>query len=286
MSDIPASSQERSIDRRTGFGWGTILIAATPLMVIASLCGCYALAPDFYLTYILEYRQREHQAVEIVTTLCGLASGLLMLYCAAVLWRAPSQRLMRSAEGGTGSRWPGILADRGGAKIVLILGLAAIFFTGEEISWGQTYLQWDTPEQLLEHNRETNLHNLDHPLGVSLNSLGSTFILVMMVGLPLAWHFAPGLRLPRTWKPAIAEWPVAFSTLVAFGWKEVKNVYKLAGLRDRENPTALYTDFIDQLNEHKEMLVAITLLMYALYRLGAARRARYEDGAHENTSDE
>ncbi|MEZ5823553.1 MAG: hypothetical protein R3C97_02040 [Geminicoccaceae bacterium] len=50
-------------------------------------------------------------------------------------------------------------------KTVLVLaGMAAVaFFIGmEEVSWGQTYLKWRTPELLMEINKqqETNVHNI------------------------------------------------------------------------------------------------------------------------------
>ena len=34
----------------------------------------------------------------------------------------------------------------------------------------------------------------------------------------------------------------------------------------------LYIGFVDQMNEHREMLLAVTLLIYALYRVRASRR--------------
>lgn len=255
-----------------------VSVAAIPIVLIVALCLCYALAPDFYLKYILQYKQREYQAVEIITSLCGLAAGLILIWSAILLWRAPSQRVApRPAEVGS-KPWPRVLVDRGGAKIVAVIALAALFFTGEETSWGQTYFQWDTPEKLLDHNLETNLHNLS-TLPFSLNSLGSLFLLVMFVGLPIAWRYREKFSLPHTWAPAIARWPVMFSILVAFAWKEVKTIYRLLWPTDKPNRTQFYTDFIDQLNEQKEMLIAVTLLMYALYRLQAARAASRERSA-------
>ena len=39
--------------------------------------------------------------------------------------------------------------------------LGAIYYAGEELSWGQHFFGWDTPEQWSEVNdqKETNLHN-------------------------------------------------------------------------------------------------------------------------------
>ncbi|MDY6913290.1 MAG: hypothetical protein SVT52_02375 [Planctomycetota bacterium] len=47
--------------------------------------------------------------------------------------------------------------------LMLVGGLAALYFAGEEISWGQTYLHYSTPECLQEINRqrEFNLHNIE-----------------------------------------------------------------------------------------------------------------------------
>lgn len=44
--------------------------------------------------------------------------------------------------------------------------LAYLFLVMEEISWGQTYLGWDTPDTYKEYNyqNETNLHNLFNPI--------------------------------------------------------------------------------------------------------------------------
>ena len=44
----------------------------------------------------------------------------------------------------------------------LLHGLGALFFAGEEISWGQHFFNWQTPETIsaLNDQNETNLHNM------------------------------------------------------------------------------------------------------------------------------
>jgi len=44
----------------------------------------------------------------------------------------------------------------------LLHGLGALYFAGEEISWGQHFFGWDTPETIrsLNDQNETNLHNM------------------------------------------------------------------------------------------------------------------------------
>lgn len=45
---------------------------------------------------------------------------------------------------------------------VLVIGLGGLFAAGEETSWGQWYVKWDTPAAMEKINRqkETNLHNI------------------------------------------------------------------------------------------------------------------------------
>ncbi len=47
------------------------------------------------------------------------------------------------------------------AVLILLLGFGALFFAGEEVSWGQQWFRWDTPEWVKDVNRqeETNIHN-------------------------------------------------------------------------------------------------------------------------------
>ncbi len=49
---------------------------------------------------------------------------------------------------------------------LLVLTAAAVFFAGEEISWGQQWLGWATPEPVAALNRqgEFNLHNMGKQL--------------------------------------------------------------------------------------------------------------------------
>lgn len=100
----------------------------------------------------------------------------------------------------------------------LLAGLAAfftfllIFIAGEELSWGQRLVGWDTPEFILENNEqgEFNLHNLSTQL--FQNSLYFAGWL-LLVAIPF-WrksisHILRKLRLNR-----LADWlPPAYFTL-------------------------------------------------------------------------
>ncbi len=96
----------------------------SPIVIVSALSVSYLIAPEFYLSYILEETRREEGVVEIVTFLSALAGGLILLYST---WH-----LLKSGI------WLG-------AGIVGMISFVTLIFAGEEISWGQVYFQWPTP---------------------------------------------------------------------------------------------------------------------------------------------
>jgi len=246
VADHPSTSEPR---RRPAF---RRVAFAVPLALVAALCITYAVSPEFYQVYVLHIEQRETQIVEYITFFSALTGGLLLLWS--------SIRILS-----VGGR-PWFAA----AAIVGVIGLAGIFFAGEEASWGQHFFGWETPEEIREHTIETNLHNTEIPV----QSLGSLFLIIMFFLLPLAWRFRRRIRLPRRWRLAVAEGPVVFCMAVAFAWKEVKRVYMFIVPEEERELSRFYLDFLEQFNEHKEMLVAVGLLMYGVYRVRAVRRWR------------
>lgn len=97
----------------------------------------------------------------------------------------------------------------------------------------------------------------------------------MFFGLPIAWHLVlckldglAGLR------HAVPEWPVVFAMAVAFGWRHFKTVYVAIAGEDNlgtYGDGGFYWSFVEQINEHKEMLLATAILSYAIYRLRPPR---------------
>ncbi|MAE62764.1 MAG: hypothetical protein CMJ18_00710 [Phycisphaeraceae bacterium] len=231
-----------------------------PVLLLLALLAIYLAAPDFYLAYVLEESRREYQAVEFVTVGSALIASLILAGCAVRLWRVGPSAFAPQAGRGR-------FAGRSGAIAIGVIALAAFFFGGEEMSWGQTYFGWKTPEDYRQVSVETNLHNVDFP--ISVQSIGSAFIFTVLVILPALWALRGriGLTLPGEWGPAMAEPPVIFAIVVAFAWKLFKNGYRtLAG-----EESTFYMQFVEQINEQKEMLVAVGLLLYALHRVVAVR---------------
>ncbi len=83
---------------------------------------------------------------------------------------------------------------RGFGWIMLVIALGSLFFAGEEISWGQHYLGFETPEALMEFNRqdEFNFHNTESKYGGNLlNNIPRQILNLAMVAwivLPLVLH--------------------------------------------------------------------------------------------------
>jgi hypothetical protein len=95
--------------------------------------------------------------------------------------------------------------------------------------------------------------------------LAAVFLLVIFFLLPLAWKFQSPLGLPVALEPAIAEGTVIFTIGIAAIYRELKGVYFwLSPFGDQNH---FYEDYFWGLNEHKEMLIALAMLLYALYRL-------------------
>ena len=279
------TSAGEGLPRRSG--WLRVLDTCCWLLPVCSvlvLLIVYALSPGLYLRYFLQPFQREFQVVELVTFGSALAAAAILGWSAAVLWRRDRLR-------GRIRNLPG------GALLIALLAMASLFFAGEEISWGQSWFGWDSPDAFLDHQGlgETNLHNIEH-MPFSIQTLGSAFLMALLVVLPLLWASRGALRrrgieLPEDWAPAIAEWPVVVVTIFAFVWGWSKGLYVAVVGRDPIDDEQLvpwfsdmlaryrrpliaspfYMQFVEQVNEQKEMLVAMALLVYALYRVIATR---------------
>lgn len=156
------------------------------------------------------------------------------------------------------------------ALFVLVVAVAAFGFAGEEINWGQVLFGW-TPEFYRGIGRPVSLHNTPE-VGSTLRSLANVFLIGAFVVVPVVWLWRSQLNLPDSWAPVIPEWPVTFCLLVSYlvrafkvGYREVVTI-----TRDPEEPR-FYWEFVEQINEQRELLVAITFLLYALYRVARLR---------------
>lgn len=212
-----------------------------PWALVLSFPLIYFISPEFYLHFIIHPIDREMQFVEKMTIFCSFSAGLLLMGSAFKL-KVKNIPVFR----------------QGDVALVLLLGLAALFFFGEEISWGQTYFQWETPDQYKKLSVETNLHNTDIPV----QSMGSLFIICVFFVLPFIRRhkFIRNVGL----KYAIPELPAIHCMAVGFVWKLVKTVYMHGRSVEELKSIPVYVNFYDQINEHKEMIIALGLLYYAI----------------------
>jgi hypothetical protein len=237
---------------------------AAPWLAVVTLLAIYLVSPRFYLAYVLEIGRRESQAVEVAT--------VLLLFVAVTTLAVSTWRLWRAARRARASRVDSQPRETLGrfAAAFFVTGIfaAALFFLGEEVNWGQTFLLWIDPAHHL--SEQTNVHN-NIPM-ISVQGLGSMCVALAFVGVPLAWALRDrlSLKIPTTFGPAVAEGPVVLCLALAFAIKWVKDGYRAAYTITPHD--AFYHGFLEQVNEQKELLVALAFALYGLYRLAAARR--------------
>ncbi len=167
-----------------------------PLLVAASAVGTYQLAPHFYLHYMLPEGYGLIEVSHFFIPLFGLfiAASLLLL--------------------------PFVRARPVVFTVALIAALSCLYVAGEEMSWGQHFFHWNTPEYWAMVNRqeETNLHNTYAIFEKTPRSILELGIFIGGLIVPIAAMFYPWLRACRAslFLPADALVPTA---LGAFAFK-------------------------------------------------------------------
>lgn len=138
--------------------------------------------------------------------------------------------------------------------------LGAIYYAGEELSWGQHYFGWGTPEQWTEFNdqQETNLHNTSAIFDQIPRTLLSIAALIGGVLIPVFRKFknhVPSKESFYDWLlPTYVCLPAALLSLLV-SWHE--KVYEFL---DIHIPAVLDI----RAGETKECLLALFMMMYAL----------------------
>ncbi len=145
------------------------------------------------------------------------------------------------------------------AWMVLFL-LSAIYYAGEEMSWGQHFFGWGTPDQWTEFNdqQETNLHNTAAIFDQIPRTLLSLAALIGGVLIPIFRKYKN--HIPS--KESFFDWllptyvclPAALLSLLV-SWHE--KIYKLLEVNI---PAVLDI----RAGETKECLLALFMMVYAL----------------------
>ena len=116
---------------------------------------------------------------------------------------------------------------------LFLVTLACVYIAGEEISWGQHLLGWETPEplQAINDQRETNLHNISSWFDQKPRLLLELWILAGGIFLPLRnslsgiryqtndwryWFWPSAILLPTGLLAILVKFPERLENL--FGW--------------------------------------------------------------------
>lgn len=114
---------------------------------------------------------------------------VLLLIPAAVFMMIAAWRFWRVGDGAAGN---GLQTPSSIGKLLALwffLGaMVCIAFAGEEASWGQHWIGWESPEYFAENNRqgETNVHNLNKQLGRVVKTVLTIAIIIGGLILPLS----------------------------------------------------------------------------------------------------
>jgi hypothetical protein len=153
---------------------------------------------------------------------------------------------------------------------VLVWTLACIYFAGEEISWGQWFFQWQSPEvfQKLNSQKETNLHNITPWLFQKPQALVEIWIFWGGIVMPI-WGRFKGKKWvsdPGAWMywliPTFACLPAAVLTTAARFFKPILRALPLPQLERLGS------------GELREYYIALFLSLYLLSIWIRIRRRR------------
>lgn len=156
---------------------------------------------------------------------------------------------------------------RGVGWLMLLGGIAALYFGGEEISWGQTYIGFRSPEAVAEMNeqREFNLHNL-RDMEILNNAPRQLLLTACLVGGVLAVLLQKRLARPEAqrtaWYWLIPTWRLAPIALLAAFSTVPEKLLKMVGRPAKGS----YFDLavMEPGGEFKEYCFALTMLLYLL----------------------
>ena len=112
---------------------------------------------------------------------------------------------------------------------VAIAAVGAIYLAGEEASWGQHYIGWETPDawSVLNDQGETNLHNISSWFDQKPRLILEIGIIVGGILVPIYAYFRPAIRQSRfaiILPPAICL-PTALLAEISMGSERVIDLW-------------------------------------------------------------
>jgi len=137
-----------------------------------------------------------------------------------------------------------------------VMGLACLYFAGEEASWGQHWFGWETPEGFkgLNDQDETNLHNMSSWLDQKPRLIVELSAIIAGVLLPL-YRKAKDIQFtPGSWQSVFWPTRVCFPVCLVIGL--IKLPDRLIGGDNIPFP------FDIRVSETQELYVGLGFLIY------------------------
>ena len=165
-----------------------------PVLIAPFVIISFRVTPDWYANWVIPEGYGVLEFSQFIVLLFGLAIAVRLLFDPFV------------------RRRPLVFA-------VAIIGALTCFYTaGEEMSWGQHFFHWNTPEYwaLVNRQQETNLHNTYAVFEKWPRAILELGILIGGLLVPLAAAFDPRVRANRLslFLPAAALVPAAIGAMV------------------------------------------------------------------------
>ncbi|MEM7467071.1 MAG: hypothetical protein AAF387_09320 [Pseudomonadota bacterium] len=195
-----------------------LLLVIIPIKIVS---------PDFYASYI----DGELGLIELATPLISIIGFVVGISVVRLAW---------SRVGHRERVW------------YLMVTLGCFYFAGEELSWGQHFFGWGTPEYLEEINdqEETNIHNISSWFDQKPRLLLEIWVLVG--GVFVAWRHrkADGSNHAWFW-PGFECFPTALLAILVRLPERIKSLFDIETL-----PLEL------RFSEPQEYYFALFLLLY------------------------
>ncbi len=164
-----------------------------PILIAVFVIVSYRVSPEFYARWVIPEGYGVLEMSQFLTALAALALAVRLLFDPFVRARPLT------------------------FAVAIIGALTCFYIAGEEMSWGQHFFHWSTPEYWAEVNRqkETNLHNTYAIFEKFPRAVLEIGIVIGGLLIPIAARFAPWLRACRLslFFPPAAVVPTALGML-------------------------------------------------------------------------
>jgi hypothetical protein len=163
------------------------------------------------------------------------------------------------------------------AALYGILCVGLFFVIGEELSWGQRLIGWDTPENMRMANKqdETNIHNL-HGVGDTIKWLHLVFA-AYGVFMPLIVARMKGLqRYSKQISMVVPHYSLIPFFLIPLLWRLFRNLVEV--------PKRFYF-VVSEYTEVIELVIAGAILFFVIYQYQqVSRKDRHTQRARNSKS--